>query len=150
MRRSISLMISISLIVAIGAAKTDKPVTVTSEGWSVSFDEEQRTFSISHETLGTVLTDVRLSLRGERGLNPLETWSVERKGQNQLSIRTVKPTTGWVVELGPNTLKISSTSTDAVLTANAPAPTSRIVARVLDPQGVPVDWVGTHEILGYD
>jgi hypothetical protein len=143
-------MISISLIALAGAAKADNLVTVTSEGWSVSLDEEQRTFSISHENLGTVLKDVRLNLRGERGLNPLKNWSVEKKGQNQLSLRTVKPTTAWLIELGSNTLKISSTSTDAVLTASAPASTDRITARLLDPQGVPVSWVGTHEIMGYE
>jgi len=148
MRRFFSLMISISLIAAAGAAKAENLVTVSSEGWSVTLDEEKHNLSISHETLGTVLTDVGVNLRGERGLNPLTNWSVEKKGQDQLSIRTAKPTTGWLIELGPNTLKISSTSTDAVLTAKAPAATDRIVARLLDPQGVPVDWVGTHEVVG--
>ena len=92
MRRFFSLMISISLIAAAGAAKAENLVTVTSEGWSVTLDEEQHNLSISHETLGTVLTDVGVNLRGERGLNPLTNWSVEKKGQNQLSIRTAKPT----------------------------------------------------------
>ena len=149
MGKSFSLLISISLIVAAGAAKADKPLTITREGWSVSFEEAQRTLTVSYETLGVVLKDVRLNLRGERSLNLLKNWSVEKKGQNRLSIRTVKPATAWLVELAPNTLKISSTSTDGVLTANAPASSDRIVARLLDPQGVPVDWVGTHEILGY-
>jgi hypothetical protein len=145
-----SLMISISIITTAGAAKADNLVTVTSEGWSVNLEKDQYTLSISHETLGTVLTDVRLNLRDERGLSPLKNWSVEKKGRNQLSIRTAKPPTAWLIELGPNTLRISSTSTGAILTAKAPAPTDRIVARVLDPQGFPVDWVGTHEVLDYD
>jgi len=148
MRRFFWLMISISLIAAAGAAKAENLVTVSSDGWSVTLDEEQHNFSILHETLGTVLADARLNLRGERGLNRLANWSVERKGQNQLSIRTAKPPTAWLIELAANTLKISCTSTDAVLTAKAPAPTDRIVARLLDPRGVPVDWVGSNEVVG--
>lgn len=148
MGRFFSLMISISFIAGVRAAKAENLVTVTSEGWSVTLDEQQGTLSISQEGLGTLLTDVEVNLRGERALNRLTNWSVERKGQNQISIRTARPPTGWLIELAPYTLKISSTSTDGVLTAKAPAPTDRIVARLLDPQGVPVDWVGTHEVVG--
>ena len=148
MRRFFWLVISIFLIAVAGAAKAENSVTVTSEGWSVTVDKQQHTLSISHEPLGTVLTDVGVNLRGERGLNRLTNWSVERKGQNQLSIRTAGPPTIWLIELALNTLKISSSSTEGVLTAKAPAPTDRIVARVLDPRGFPVEWVGTNEVVG--
>jgi hypothetical protein len=148
MRRFFSLVLSFSLMAVAGAAKAENLVTVTSEGWSVTLDKQHHTLSIAHETLGTVLTDVRLNLRTERGLNRLTNWSVERKGEDQLSIRTAKPPTGWLIELAPNALKISSTSTEGVLTAKAPAPTDRIVARVLDPGGFPVEWVGTTEVVG--
>jgi hypothetical protein len=148
MRRFFSLVVSLLLMAVTGAAKAENLITVSSEGWSVTLDEERHTFSISHETLGTVLRGVQLNLRSERGLNRLTNWSVERKGRNQLSIRTAGPPTAWLIELAPNTLKISSTSSEGVLTAKAPAPTDRIVARLLDPQGVPVDWVGTHEVVG--
>ena len=150
MRRFTLLVLLIFLVVVSGAAQVDRAAAVSGEGWSISLDEGRHTLSILHETLGTVLTDVRLNLRGERGLNVLKNWSIETQGQKQLSIRTVKPASVWRFELGPTSLKISTTSADAVVTANAPAPAGRIVARLLDPQGVPVDWVGTHEIgAGY-
>ena len=38
------------------------------------------------------------------------------------------------------------TARGAVLTGEAPAPADRIVARLLDPAGTPVDWVGTDEV----
>jgi hypothetical protein len=147
MRNFLSLMVSILLTAGASTAQAASPATVSSDGWSVTLDEQRHTFSVSHEILGTVLADARLNLRGERGLNRLTNWSVERKSQNQLSIRTAKPPTAWLIELAPNALKISSTSTDAVLTAKALAPSDRIVARLLDPQGVPVDWVGTNEVV---
>jgi hypothetical protein len=148
MRRLLPLVISISLIAVVASAKAEKLVTVSSDGWSVTLNEEQHTLNVSHETLGTVLTDVRLNQRGLSGPNRLTNWSVETKGRNQLSIRTARPPTAWLIELAPNALKISSTSTDGVLIAKAPAPTDRIVARVLDPGGFPVEWAGTNEVVG--
>lgn len=158
MNRNFSLLLSVCLVSTIAAAKPDQPVTVSSAGWSVSLDEARSTMSISHETLGALLTDVRLNLRNEHGLRPLANWSVEKledwspheKGPAQISIRTTNPATAWLIELRPNRLKISGTSTDAVLTANAPSPTDRIVARLLDPQGVPVNWTGSSEIYSYE
>ena len=147
MRRFFLLVISLWLIAVTGAAKAENLLTVSGQGWSVTLNTRQHTVNISHETLGTVLADVELNLRGERGLNRLTNWSVERKGPNQISIRTAQPSSAWLIELGPNALKVSSTSSEGVLTAIAPVPTDRIVARLLDPQGVPVDWVGTHEVM---
>jgi hypothetical protein len=43
-------------------------------------------------------------------------------------------------------LTISTTTAEGVLTGEAPATQDRIVARLLDPQGVPVTWVGTDEV----
>jgi hypothetical protein len=150
MRKLFPLTALISLIALEGTGKANGPLAVASEGWSVSLDEEQHTLSISHEILGAVLTDVRFNLINGRGLQTLTNWSVEKNSETQVSIRTAKPATAWSINLSPNTLKISSTSSDGVLTAGAPASADRIVARLLDPQGVPVDWVGTHEILGYE
>ena len=48
----------------------------------------------------------------------------------------------WQVDLLADLVKISSTTADAVLTAEAPAPRDRMVARALDREGVPVTWVG--------
>lgn len=45
---------------------------------------------------------------------------------------------------------MSSTSNDGVLAAEVPASRDRVVARTMDPQGVPVDWIGTQEVAeGY-
>jgi len=148
MGKFFSVVIAVVLAVAAASAQTGNPVSVASDGWTVTADGEQAVLTITHDSLGTVMKDARLNLQGEHGLRPLKNWSVEKQGQHQLSIRTAQPPTGWLIELGPNILRISSTSTGAVLTAKAPASTDRVVARVLDPQGVPVDWVGTNEVVG--
>jgi hypothetical protein len=75
---------------------------------------------------------------------------VDKIANDELSIKTTQPQTAWAFKLGPSTLKISSTSAGAILTASAPAPTSRVVARILDPEGEPVTWKGTDEVArGY-
>ena len=144
-----SLLIAVLVTAGVGWAQTENPVSITSDGWTVAADGQQGVLGIAYENLGMVLKDVRLNLRGERGLSPLKNWSVQKEGQSRLSIRTAKPPSGWLVELGPNTLKISSTLVDAVLTGEAPTSTDRVVARFLDPQGVPVTWVGTDEFAAF-
>jgi len=52
----------------------------------------------------------------------------------------------WLFEVSENQLRISTTSAEGVLTAQAPAPSQRIPARLLDREGTPVDWVGTSEV----
>jgi len=134
------------LAVQVGWADAGTPVTVSSEGWTVTGDGQQGVISISYENLGTVLKNVRLNLRGQDGLQQLKGWSVGKVGEKGLSIHTAEPRTVWAIKLGPEALTISTTTAEGVLTGEAPATQDRIVARLLDPQGVPVTWVGTDEV----
>jgi hypothetical protein len=133
------------LAVQVGWADAGTPVTVSSEGWTVSGDGQQGVISITYENLGTVLKDVRLNLRGQHGLQQLKGWSVEKVGEKGLSIHTAEPRSVWVIKLGPDVVTISTTTAEGVLTGEAPATQDRIVARLLDPQGVPVNWLMTPE-----
>jgi hypothetical protein len=127
-------------------AATPSQVSVAHNGWTIVADGERGVVSISYDGLGIVMKDLQLQLRGDDGLTLLKDWSVEKQGDRQLTIRTSQPPTAWSFDLGPNTLKISSTATNAVVTAKVPAAADRIVARLLDPEGVPVDWEGTAEV----
>jgi len=148
MSRLFSAFISIVFTVAVASAQTPGPLSVSSDSWTVSADGARAVFTITHDKLGTVLRDARLNLRGERGLHAWKNWSVEKTGENQLSLKTTQPPTAWLLQISPNTLEISSTSAEAVITAQAPAPPDRMAARLLDPAGVPVSWVGTSEVVG--
>lgn len=127
-------------------AQSRPPITVAAEGWTVTADHE--TLTVAHEKLGVLLRDIHLGLHDGQGLHPLTGWVVGQTGPNQLSLRSEQPRTGWVIELRPNVLKFSSTADGATLSAHIPAPASRVPARLIDPQGAPVDWVGTNEVKG--
>jgi hypothetical protein len=143
--RYLPLVIAIALLATPSWTSADKLARVTGDGWSVTADRTQETLRISHAGLGAVLEHVRLNLRRNRDLVPLKKWYIAIKRRDQLFIRTLAPRSSWLIEPGAAALKISSTSSDAVLTAEAPAPPSRSVARLLDPQGVPVKWMMTPE-----
>jgi Melibiase/Alpha galactosidase C-terminal beta sandwich domain len=150
MARFLKVMMWVVLGATSAWAQMAHPISITSDGWTVTADAGQSVLTIGHDHLGTVLKDVQLNLKSQGDLRPLKNWSVEKKDQHQLSIRTVEPRTAWLVVLALDTLKISSTSGEAILTAKAPASPDRVVARLMDPEGIPVDWEGTREVAdGY-
>jgi len=147
MRLTIGTMVWAWLTLMAGAA-TDPATTLSRHGWTITADVPRGVLSISQEKLGPVLVVTQFHLRGRQDLHPLKTWSVEKAGPEQLSVLTQAPRTRWVFEPQENDLIVRSTSADAVLTAKAPASQDRLVARLLDTQGVPVEWTGTGEVVG--
>lgn len=143
MIRYACLALAILTINSAARAQSGKTVSATSNGWTVIADGKAGVLSIRYRNLGVVMQDVRLNLRAESGLHLVEGWSAEKREESQVSIQASDPPTAWLFELAPDQLKISSTVTDAVLTAEAPASSDRVVARLLDPEGVPVVWEGT-------
>jgi hypothetical protein len=120
-------------------------VTTTTKGWTITADPSRSTLTISHDVLGSVLEDVRLGIRNSEEINELSGWTVRVDKDERLLIETRNPQTMWIITPGQDSLLISSTQPNAVLQAEAPAPASRIVARLIDTQGTPVVWEGTGE-----
>jgi hypothetical protein len=126
------------------------PVTITNEGWTISADGQQGVLSVSHDRLGTVIENFQLQLQDGHRVIPLRSWTAEKMGSGQLFLRTIQPHTAWSIQLISNALKISCASPNGFLIARVPAPPDRIPARVMDPRGTPVDWLGTDEVAnGY-
>jgi len=123
-------------------------VTVQNNGWTIAADGDRGSLTIKHESLGTVLKDVRLNLQDDHGLRPLnKNWSIEKHGEHELFIRTAQPRISWRFELLPSQLRISNTVSTGVLRGEAPASSGRVIARMMDPEGAPVEWWGTNEVL---
>jgi hypothetical protein len=144
MRRFVLVVMLIALTASPALGETVNLVSFTSEGWTLIADQDRGVLRVSRDGLGTILERVQLNQRGEQGLQPLRGWSIEKHG-NALRIQTSEPRTTWVFDLSADRLRISTTAANGVLTADAPAAADRIVARLLDPQGTPVNWMMTRE-----
>jgi Melibiase len=132
-------------------ASASNLATVNASGWDIQADGNRGEIQIRHRILGPLLENSRLGLKGANGTQPFQEWDVVKATENKLTIRTENPRTGWEIQVADNLLTISSTSYAAVITADAPAPNTRIPARTLDRAGVPVIWQGTNEVKsGYD
>ena len=129
-------------------AQGESKVSITAADWTVSADPASGVLAVHHAKLGVVMERVRLQIGDNREARALTGWSVEKRGRNQLVLKTAEPKSGWVLEARPNVLKISTTLDNAAVNAQVPATRDRIPVRLLDPQGVPVDWVGTDEVAG--
>jgi len=125
-------------------------VQVSAAGWTLSANPESHTIGVRHERLGLVLDGIRLYERSGAGLEELTGWSAKSERTGLLTIRGEKPRVAWEFEARRDQLRISSTSSQAVLTAECPGGETRIVARLIDRDGVPVQWIGTAEVeAGY-
>jgi hypothetical protein len=129
------------LALASGAAAGVSRTSLASNGWTVSADPETGRVRIAHAKLGTLAEDAYL---GTPGVTPAG-WTIYANG-SEMVLRSAHPPTAWRLHLLPLQLIVSSTSAQAVLTASVPAPPSRVAARLLDPEGVPVTWTGTGEV----
>ena len=134
---------ALALIAARTRMQAADAISIAANGWTVTAAPGQGRLIIARDGLGTLMRNVRLGLRGAPAFNG---WSAERIEGNRLSIKTDQPRTGWMLQLAPDALIVSSTSNDGFLKAEAPAPPDRTVARTMDPQGAPVDWIGTPEV----
>ena len=145
MRKTHLAIIAFILSVHLALPASGAPVTQSSNGWTVTADGEHGVLTVSRDGLGTVLNEVHLNLEGEHRLTRLKSWSAEKLGADRISIRSSEPRSAWEFKLRPEALEISTTSSEGLLTAETPAPPDRIVARLMDPQGAPVNWMMTPE-----
>ncbi len=127
-------------------AQDNSSTALRQAGWTITADAATSEILVSQDELGTLMGHLTLNLSDEQGLHSLRGWTIKAVNPTRLQIRTSNPTTSWQLDVEPNLLKISSTETNAVITADLPASSDRIPARLLDPQGAPVNWDGTPEV----
>ena len=127
-----------------GTAET----TVSSQGWTITADTDRGELTLSQEKLGPVLQNVHLELSSAGAVLRSRQWTAQALNDHTLSIHTQNPDATWVFTLSGDEVRIATTSAEALMEGQAPAPPQRMVARLMDPEGTPVDWVGTGEVAG--
>ena len=101
----------------------------TKDGWSIEAEPKNEVLNISHEKLGSVLRDIKLSLKREDGLSTLSKWSVKLE-KDALTVTTKSPErTTWKFEASQEKLDVSCSAGNALLLGTAPAAENRIPAR---------------------
>jgi hypothetical protein len=70
MRRWLPIAVSAFFIVGTSNADAAEPLTIHSQGWTITADQEGSVLSISQQELGLVLETVRMNLGDQRAFNP--------------------------------------------------------------------------------
>ena len=122
--------------------------TVSSQGWTITADTDRAELTLSQQKLGPVLQNVHLELSSAGAELRSRQWTAQALNDHTLSVRTQNPDATWVFTLSGDEVRIATTSAEALMEGQAPASPQRIVARLMDPEGTPVDWVGTGEVAG--
>jgi hypothetical protein len=117
--------------------------------WTITADLEKSSLTIEYEHLGVVLHDVELLAKQGDGWKKLSDWQVTIEDQ-RLLIHTEDPVTDWTLFIRNRVLGMTTSVSEGMLTAVAPADKNRFPARMMDYSGsaTPVAWKGTDEI-GY-
>ncbi|HSM77899.1 MAG TPA: glycoside hydrolase family 36 protein [Bryobacteraceae bacterium] len=135
------------LLAAAGCCATTAPaqerLALQAHGWTVMEDPASHSLRLIQDRLGEVLRHVRLVVDGAPVTGA---WEVVAPAPGRISLRVANPKSAWEIAVTDEEVTFSTTSYEAALEAEAPAPASRIVARLLDPQGAPVVWQGTGEV----
>src|SRR6266581_5242556 len=135
------------LVSGTAAPTASEMASISDKQWTVTADATQGVVNVKSGTLGVLLQNAHLYVNSPNGRHELKGWQAQGN-DGQLNIKTTEPPSAWSFEVAENRLTISSTEYDAELIADAPAPPTRIIARLMDGQGMPVDWVGTREVAG--
>jgi len=138
----------ILLLAIIPIARSEAAISLTANGWTLTASPERGVFSASHETLGPVLLNASFEVHDSTGPHVIPAWTAEPGDPNQLLLRSSHDRIGWLIEIRRDALIISSTSRTVTVHATVPAPANLVPARLIDPQGTPVDWVGNDEVEG--
>jgi hypothetical protein len=124
-----------------------KVVSLQKNEWVIDCNLEDASLSISTKDLGVVASEIQLNEETPSGIHRLTHVTAQINGERQLVIETASPRTGWVIDALPGKLTITTTDFHGVLTGRVASPAGRGIGILLDPQGEPVKWEGTDELV---
>jgi hypothetical protein len=148
MYRNLLLAFVFVLAALDAGAQSAATVSLRQNGWIIDCSQESSTLSISADRLGSIARDIQLHEETPSGLHRLTHFSARIGANGQLIIKTTEPKTEWEFDAQPDKVTIMTTDFHGIMTGWADSPADRIVARLLDPEGLPVNWQGTDEVVG--
>ena len=133
---------------AVAVAAAQQKTFVKGGDWTLIAEPGTKAVALTHARLGLVLTNIQLWVRAGGEEEKITDWTAEQKQPDRLLIRTTEPRSVWSLQLTKDDLRISCTAASAVLRAEVPVSEDRVLARLMDPDGFPVEWSGTGEVAG--
>jgi len=119
--------------------------SLTLSGWIIDADAGGQMILVRHDSLGLVAEIAGLAVREGDELKELNGWKVKQSGK-EIIVEAGDPAVSFSFRPTEEDLDVVSSSAAAVLQGNVPAGKGRFPARLLDPEGKPVDWNGTAEV----
>jgi hypothetical protein len=140
---------SIVVLTALSASAQISSATVSlrQNGWIIDCSQENSSLSISVDRLGSVAREIQLNEETPSGPRRLTHFSAWISADGRLIVKTADPISQWEFDAQPNKVTIQTTDFHGVLTGWADSPSGRTVARLLDPEGLPVSWRGNDEVV---
>jgi hypothetical protein len=127
-------------------AQTVASVSLRQNGWVIDCSQENSSLSISADKLGRVAREIQLNEETPSGLRRLTHFSARMGANGKLIIKTTEPRTEWEFDAQPGKVTVTTTDFHGVMTGWADSPDGRSVVRLIDPEGLPVNWRGTDEV----
>ena len=137
----------ILLCSTLASGQAQAHASLQKNGWTIDCDVENATFTIAAEGLGKIADEVELSEETPSGAKRLMHLSARIEGDQQLLIETTSPKTSWIIDALPDKIMVSTTDYHGVMTGRVASSAGRTIAILLDPQGEPVQWKGTDELV---
>ena len=128
-------------------AQATTQISLQKNGWVIDCNPENASLSISANKLGSIASDIQLNVETPSSVHALKHLSARISGDQQLIIETTEPKTAWVIDALPGKVTITTTDFHGLLTGWAASSTDRTISILLDPQGEPVKWEGTDEVV---
>jgi alpha-galactosidase len=128
-------------------AQTAKAVSLQQNGWTISCFPDRSALSISADRLGSVARDLQFNLETPLGRKRLTQLTAHVSSEHKLIVETASPRSAWEFDAEPGKIVISTTDYHGVLTGWADSPRDRTISRLLDTEGLPVNWQGVNEVV---
>ena len=127
-------------------AQTSGTISLRQNGWVIDCSQEKSSLSISTDRLGSIAREIQLNEETPSGLRRLTHLSASTGANGQLIIKTREPISEWEITAQPDEVTIATTDFHGVMTGWADSPDGRSVVRLIDKEGLPVNWRGTGEV----
>ncbi len=142
------VLAGVTLVWPVIGNSAEREMRFSHEGWTITASPAKMALTLGHAQLGILLTNLQLNLQVRQEYVLAKGWTLSNSIPGQLLVKTTDPPSTWVFEMAPFALRISCTGPSALLRGHAPVGQQRLIARLLDPEGFPVEWTGTGEVAG--